>query len=87
MGDEEEGKKKTPVVESEQERTLAKQFCSKVSEADAEKLCNDWLQSQKTSLGTRLLTTYCSPGELGDVNGCFYRSMGEVKYILKKVTK
>lgn len=77
---------KKSTEETEKEKVQTKQFCSKVSEADAEKRCNDWLTAQKTTLGTRLLTAECSAGELGDVNGCFYRSIGELRYVIKVTT-
>lgn len=76
---------KIEVVE-EKERSDAKIFCSKVSEQAAKKDCQAWLDQQKKSLGDRLLTAYCSTAELKSEaleKGCMYRSVGELKYILR----
>lgn len=75
---------KTEIVE-EQEKSEVKVFCSKTSEKEAVASCQKWLDAQAKNLGQRLLTSYCSEGELQSNNsGCLYRSTGELKYVLKK---
>lgn len=76
---------KTEVIE-EVERKEIKSFCAKKSADDAKKQCLEWLAVQKKSLGNRLLTSYCSPGQMvsDKAAGCLYQAKGEVKYILKK---
>lgn len=74
---------KTETVE-EGERTESKVFCSKISEKDAQSLCEKWLAQQSKTLGDRLLTSYCSGGEISSEVGCLYRAAGELKFFLKK---
>ncbi len=75
---------KTEVVE-EQDKSEIKVFCSKSSEKEAVNACQKWLEAQSKNLGSRLLTSYCSEGELQTANsGCLYKSTGELKYVLKK---
>jgi hypothetical protein len=74
---------KTEIVE-EQEKSETKVFCSKVSEKAAVTDCEKWLGAQTKSLGSRLLTSYCSAGELSTNNSaCLYKATGEIKYVLK----
>jgi hypothetical protein len=73
-----------PNKTTEKQLTDTKHFCSKTSEADAEQKCQTWLQSQKTSLGTRLLTSHCSAGEISSIDGCLYRAEGEVRYVIAR---
>ena len=78
------GQKIEIIEEKEQKDT--KVFCSKSSEQAAKKDCQLWLDAQKKSLGDRLLTAYCSTAELKSEaldKGCLYRSMGELKYVLR----
>ena len=76
--------KKTEIVE-ETEKLEAKIFCSKTSEKEALQSCEKWLDQQSKTLGARLLTSYCSAGELqNNQASCLYRSNGELKYVLKK---
>ncbi len=75
---------KTETVE-EQEKTEVKVFCAKGSEKEAVAACQKWLDAQSKTLGQRLLTSYCSEGELQSNNsGCLYKATGELKYVLKK---
>ena len=75
---------KTEIVE-ESEKTEVKIFCSKTSEKDAVQMCTRWLEQQSKTLGQRLLTSYCSQGELNTGNAaCLYQANGELKYVLKK---
>lgn len=75
---------KTETVE-EQEKSEVKVFCSKTSEKEAMASCQKWLDAQSKTLGQRLLTSYCSEGELQSNNtGCLYKATGELKYVLKK---
>ncbi len=74
---------KTEIVE-EQEKSETKVFCSKVSEKAAVTDCEKWLGTQAKSLGSRLLTSYCSAGEISTNNtACLYKATGELKYVLK----
>jgi hypothetical protein len=75
---------KTETVEEDQ-KTETKVFCSKASEKDAQQLCEKWLAQQSKSLGERLLTSYCSQGEISTETGCLYRASGELRFVLKKV--
>ncbi len=75
---------KTEIVE-ETEKLETKIFCSKTSEKEALSGCEKWLETQSKTLGPRLLTSYCSQGELVSNNaGCLYRATGELKYVLRK---
>jgi hypothetical protein len=75
---------KTETVE-EQDKSEVKIFCSKVSEKEAAAACQKWLEAQSKTLGQRLLTSYCSEGEMQSNNsGCLYKATGELKYVLKK---
>lgn len=75
---------KTEIVE-ETEKSEVKIFCSKNSEKEALATCEKWLEQQSKSLGQRLLTSYCSQGEIAsNPNGCLYRTTGELKYVLRK---
>ncbi len=72
------------------EETLNSQmrmFCSKTSAQDAMQKCKAWLDQQKPTLKDRLLTSYCSEGEVGPKPPCHFRSTGEIKYILKTYRK
>lgn len=75
---------KTETVD-EGQQTESKTFCSKTSEQDAQTTCEKWLDQQTKSLGERLLTSFCSQGEISTDVGCLYRSQGEVKFVLKRV--
>ncbi len=74
---------KTEIVE-EADKTEVKIFCSKSSEREALALCEKWLGQQEKRLGQRLLTSYCSSGELSSNPSCLYKSSGELKYVLRK---
>lgn len=73
-------------VVEEQEKRDTKMFCSKVSEQAAAKECENWLAEQKKTLGDRLLTAYCSSSEISaeQASSCLYRSVGDIKYVLRK---
>lgn len=76
---------KTEIVE-ETENKETKMFCSKRSEAEAKKECEAWLKEQRQYLGDRVLTVYCSSAEqaTSTSGSCLYRSVGEIKYVLRK---
>jgi hypothetical protein len=76
---------KTEVIE-ETEKKEVRVFCSKKSEQDAKQECDQWLKQQKETLGDRVLTSFCGTAEISTVqsSSCLYKSMGEIKYILKK---
>lgn len=74
---------KTEIVE-ENDKTEVRIFCSKSSEREAQSLCEKWLAQQEKTLGNRLLTSYCSTGEMSANSACLYRSQGELKYVLRK---
>lgn len=71
------------VEEREQQKTDNKVFCSKKSEEDAQQKCQSWLDKQEKNLGDRVLTSFCSEGEISAADGCLYRARGEIKYLLK----
>ncbi|NRA66590.1 MAG: hypothetical protein HRU19_19025 [Pseudobacteriovorax sp.] len=76
--------KKVEIID-EKLQTETKRFCSKVSERAAGSDCKKWLETQKKILGDRLLTAHCGSGETSTSasGACFYRAMGELKYVLK----
>lgn len=75
---------KTETVE-EQEKSEVKVFCSKISEKEASAACQKWLELQSKTLGSRLLLSQCSEGDLQSSNtACLYKSVGELRYVLKK---
>ena len=74
---------KTEVVE-EQDKSETKVFCSKNSEQEAANLCEKWLQRQTKSLGERLLTSSCTPGDMSSDTGCLYKATGDLKYVMRK---
>ena len=82
--DEPNSKAKILEMKTESEKVRKQTFCSKSSGEEAEKRCRSWLNEQKLQLGTRLLTSSCSSGEMTADSNCFYRSEGELSYILQK---
>ena len=78
-------KSKETVQEIEQ--TVKKEFCSKKSQEDAKKECEEWIAAQKTTLKDRILISWCSTRQAGDAKGCLYNVEGEISYVLRKVTK
>ncbi|SMF14508.1 hypothetical protein [Pseudobacteriovorax antillogorgiicola] len=71
------------VVEERAHRET-RRFCSEESQHVAVKACQTWLAAQKKNLGTRLLTAYCSHEAVRDkAYGCTFRSVGQLKYVLK----
>ena len=68
---------------AEREKSDSQVFCSKKSEEEAASKCKDWLVQQQKTLGDRLLTSFCSDGEISSAEGCLYRARGEIKYVLK----
>lgn len=71
-------------IKTEDEKVKKQTFCSKTNGDEAEKKCQSWLNSQKTQLGSRLLSGSCTSGEMTSDSNCFYRSEGEISYILQK---
>lgn len=67
----------------EHEKSDNKNFCSKVSEDDAQQKCQLWLAQQQKTLGARVLTSFCSEGSISAEESCLYRAKGEIKYVLK----
>lgn len=67
----------------EREKSDSQVFCSKKSEEEAAAKCKDWVAQQQKTLGDRLLTSFCSDGEISSAEGCLYRARGEIKYVLK----
>lgn len=75
--------RKVELVE-ETEKRETRRFCSKNSGRNAQKECQKWLSQQSKTLGKRLLTSYCSQGQSNkSINDCMYKSVGELKYVLK----
>jgi hypothetical protein len=72
-------------IVEEQERRDTKMFCSKTNEQAAKRECEQWLDAQRKTLGDRLLTAYCSASEISSepTSACLYRSVGELKYVLR----
>ncbi len=62
-------------------------FCATLSGNEAYRACQDWLKQQQKTLGSRVLTTFCSSAKnlhtLQEIDGCSnFVSQGEIKFLL-----
>ena len=73
-----------PTEELHQE---VKYFCSPTSKEAAEKSCNQWLNAQKKTVGSRVVFSSCSGAQFlygQEQHGCMaYLCTGEIKFLLR----